>query len=131
MSIGFCFARPPQLKKVRMRVRAATARMHEHTHVILAIALQRKGSQETTTRVVVLMFLLFRWGKQSNTRAQYRRGIYPGQFFGAGRGSPKKRRGKRLGAYSFLEDCLNLSRVIEIVGVRRDLAPGSRLSVQE
>ena len=120
------------IEKVRMRVRAATAHMHAHSDVILAIASQRKGPQETKTRVVVLpVFFCFAWGKQSKTRAQYRRGIYPSRFFGAGRGSPKKRRGQRLGADSFLEDCLNLSRVIEIVRVRRDLAPGSRLSVQE
>ena len=30
-----------------MRVRAATARMHAHTHVILAIASHWKGPQET------------------------------------------------------------------------------------
>ena len=76
--------------KVRMRVRAATARMHAHTHVIFAIASQRKGSQETKTRVVVLPGLCFAWGKQSKTLAQYPRGIYPGQCFGAGGGIPKK-----------------------------------------
>ena len=33
---------------------------------------------------------LFRWGTHTKTRAQYPRGIYPGQCFGAGGGSPKK-----------------------------------------
>ena len=42
-----------------MRARAATARMHVHTHVILATASQRKGSQETKTRVVVTPGLCF------------------------------------------------------------------------
>ena len=45
--------------RVRMRVRAATARMHAHTHVILAISSQKKGPQETKTRVVVLPGLCF------------------------------------------------------------------------
>ena len=73
-----------------MRARAATARMHVHTHVILATASQRKGSQETKTRVVVTPGLCFAGGKQSKTRAQYPRGIYPGQCFGAGGDSQKK-----------------------------------------
>ena len=58
-----------------MRVRAATTRMHEHTHVILAIASQMKGSQETKTRVVVNPGLCFaRESKQKparNTRAVF------------------------------------------------------------
>ena len=53
-----------------MRARAATARMHAHTQVILAIASQRKGPQETTTRVVVLPGLCAAGGKAiKNQRA--------------------------------------------------------------
>ena len=69
-----------------MRVRAATAPMHAHTHVILAIASHRKGSQETRTRAVVLPGLCFAGGKQTKTRAVF----ISGQCFGAGEGSPKK-----------------------------------------
>ena len=58
------------IEKVRMRVRAATAHMHAHSDVILAIASQRKGPQETKTRVVVLPGFLFRWGEAiKNPRA--------------------------------------------------------------
>ena len=86
------------IEKVRMRVRAATAHMHAHSDVILAIASQRKGPQETKTRVVVLPGLFFAGGKQSKTRAQYSRNIYPGQCFGAG-GDPQKSAGASAKAY--------------------------------
>ena len=58
-----------------MRVRAATARVHAHTHIILAIASQRKGSQETRTRIVVLPGLCFAGGSKQtparNTRVVF------------------------------------------------------------
>ena len=81
--------------RVRMRVRAATARMHAHTHVILAIASQMKGSQETKTRVVVLPGLCFsEESKQQparNTRAVFIRASASGLG-----GDPKKKAQRRI-----------------------------------
>ena len=72
-----------------MRVRAATARMHAHTHVILEIDSQRKGFQETKTRIVVLPGLCFAGESKQNLRAIPTRYLSGPMLRGWG-GSPKQ-----------------------------------------
>ena len=86
--------------------RACSRRMHAQTHVIRAIASQRKGTPETTTRVCVVPGLCFAGGDPENKNprvidsglcfqrgGEMRRGgtsktntrrNYPGHCFGAG-----------------------------------------------
>ena len=73
-----------------MRVRAATARMHAHTHVILAIASQRKGSQETRARVVVFPGKCFA-GESKQKPARNTRAVFIRASASGLRGDPPKK----------------------------------------
>ena len=78
-----------------MRVRAATLRMHAHTYVILAIASQRKGSQENKTRVVVLPGLCFA-GESKQKPARNTRAVFIRASASGLGGDPQKKAQRRI-----------------------------------